>query len=141
MSSTTFDPAVFKLRYPEFSAVDETLLGLYFNEATLYLRNDGSSVVKDIPVRMMLLNMLTAHICELNNALSARGSQPLVGRISSVGEGAVNVKADMDSPSAQNDWLNQTKYGAALLAAMRSCGLLSIRMFPGPSIITTYPLR
>jgi len=137
MSSTTFDPAVFKLRYPEFSAVDETLLGLYFNEATLYLRNDGSSVVKDIPVRMMFLNMLTAHICELNNALSARGSQPLVGRISSAGEGAVNVKADMASPSGMSEYFLQTKYGVQYWSAVAP--YRTMRMFAGPSVPFTYP--
>ena len=139
MSSTTFDPVVFKLRYPEFSAVDDTLLGLYFTEATLYLRNDGTSVVKDIPVRMMLLNMLTAHICELNNALSARGSQPLVGRISSAGEGAVNVKADMAPSSGSSEWYQQTKYGSAAWAALAP--YRTMRMFPGPCIPVTFPLR
>ena len=137
MSATSFDPAVFKLRYPEFSAVDETLLGLYFTEATLYLRNDGSSVVKDVPTRMMLLNMLTAHICELNNALSARGNQPLVGRISSAGTGAVNVKADMASASGSSEWFSQTKYGCSYWSAIAP--YRSMRFFPAPFVPVTYP--
>jgi len=57
-----FNYAAWAARYPDFAAVDPTLVSLYFNEATLYARNDGGGPVCDSGVQSTLLNMLTAHI-------------------------------------------------------------------------------
>ena len=65
MGVVIFDPAAFKLRYPEFSSVDDALLQQYFTQATIYLDNTDFSRVSDLAVRAMLLNMLVAHIAFL----------------------------------------------------------------------------
>ncbi len=107
-------------RYPEFGYLDETLVQLYFNEATVYHRNDGGGPVRDAGAQLTYLNMLTAHIAALNASdQNGNPASTLVGRISSAGEGSVNVGTDyqMNNPSAA--WYNQTRYGAAYWSATR----------------------
>ena len=113
----TFDYILWAARYPELSAfVSQPLAQAFFNEATLYCDNTPTSIVQDVVRRSTLLNMLTAHIAQLNAALGAPSSQ-LVGRISSAGQGSVNVSTEMNFPPGSSQWFNQTKYGAAFWAA------------------------
>lgn len=116
MSVVVFDPAAFKARYPEFAAVSDMLLTQYFNEATLYLCNACGSIVTNITIRAVLLNMLTAHIAYLGGVLSADGLPRPVGRLSQAAEGSVSASFDwLQSSSAQ--WYQQTQYGAAFWQA------------------------
>ncbi|HCA3674588.1 TPA: DUF4054 domain-containing protein [Salmonella enterica subsp. houtenae serovar 43:z4,z23:-] len=107
-----FDPAAFKLRYPEFSSVDDALLQQYFTQATIYLDNTDFSRVSDLAVRAMLLNMLVAHIAFLYSGANGQSPSGLVGRIDSASEGSVSVHADMPGVTANSAWYMQTKYGA-----------------------------
>lgn len=99
-------------RYPEFGGVDPALVQLYFNEATMYCRNDGGGPVSTAAIQTTLLNMLTAHICQLNAALNGQDSTQIVGRITSAGQGSVSVSTEMDLPGSAA-WFKQTKYGVA----------------------------
>lgn len=115
MSVVVYNPAAFKIRYPEFSTVTDVLLQAYFDEATLYLNNTDSSRVSDIAQRTTLLNMITAHIAAMNGSgVNGQGASPLVGRISSATEGSVTVQTTYsnDTPGSMA-WFVQTKYGAA----------------------------
>lgn len=112
MGVVIFDPAAFKLRYPEFSSVDDTLLQQYFTQATIYLDNTDFSRVSDLAVRAMLLNMLVAHIAFLYSGANGQSPSGLVGRIDSASEGSVSVHADMPGVTANSAWYMQTKYGA-----------------------------
>ncbi len=112
MGVVIFDPAAFKLRYPEFSSVDSALLQQYFTQATIYLDNTDFSRVSDLAVRAMLLNMLVAHIAFLYSGANGRSPSGLVGRIDSASEGSVSVHADMPGVTANSAWYMQTKYGA-----------------------------
>jgi hypothetical protein len=117
-------------RYPEFSPVDADVVNLYWEEAQLYHKNDGSLPIELESTQTLLLNMLTAHIAQLNKHQPDGSTvSDLVGRISSGGEGSVSVSAAM-TPSLQADWYNQTKYGAAYWRAM--AGLRTMRYTPGP---------
>lgn len=114
-----FDYAGWFARYPELSgSVSQALAQLYFNEATLYLDNTVTSIVRDTGQRSAILNMLTAHIAALNAALNGQASSPLVGRINSASEGSVSVQVAMDAAPGTAAWFNQTKYGAAAWQAM-----------------------
>ena len=84
----------------------------YWTEATMLLDNTISSPVQDVAQRTMLLNLLTAHICQLRQPLNGQPSSPLVGRISEATEGSVSVKAEMNVAAGSAQWFNQTKYGA-----------------------------
>ena len=112
MGVVIFDPAAFKLRYPEFSSVDSALLQQYFTQATIYLDNTDFSRVSDLAVRAMLLNMLVAHIAFLYSGANGQSPSGLVGRIDSASEGSVSVHADMPGVTANSAWYMQTKYGA-----------------------------
>lgn len=112
------------LRYPEFSSVYEPTYALYFAEAGLFCRNDGSSPVTTAAAQLALMQMLTAHIAALysNTQVDGQPKDPNspVGRISDASEGSVSVHADWPSPtdmSAMEKWLAQTKYGAQYWAA------------------------
>lgn len=111
MAAVVFDPAAFKLAYPQFAAVSDGALTNYFNLATLYLSNEDCSVVQDIPKRTTLLWLLTAHIAFLSGALNPAGTPGLVGRVSSATEGSVSVSVDFPS-SPNGAWFNQTAWGA-----------------------------
>lgn len=119
MAIVAFDPARFKARYPEFSTVDDMVLGDYFVEATLYLNNTDTSRVQDVAQRALLLNMLVAHIGALNGSgVNGAGASPLVGRISSATEGSVSVSTEFAAPtSGTQAWFFQTKYGTSWWAA------------------------
>lgn len=125
----TFDPAAFKLRYPEFATVGDSLLGMYFDEAGLYLNNTPCSVVQDLARRTTLLYMLTAHIAGLSVA-------SLVGRISNATEGSVSVTADMGPVTNSQAWYLQTKYGASYWNATRP--YRTARYVPGRSHAPRY---
>ena len=123
-------------RYPEFDGVPDKLAQLYFNEATLYYNNCGWSAA--LPQAPMLLNMLTAHIAQLNAPLGGQPSPQTVGRISNATEGSVNVTLEMgdaNSSSPNQAWYEQTKYGAAFWAAtagFRTARYRVRRCRPGP---------
>lgn len=131
MAVVAFDIAAFRARYPEFSTVLDATLNAYFSEAGLYLSNTDSSVVADLTIRSMLLNMLTAHIASLNSGKNGQPPSGLVGRVAQASEGSVSVTADMGPPSGSAAWFLQTKYGAAFWQA--SAAFRSFRYIAGAS--------
>ena len=71
----SYDSVYFAARYPEFAGIANGVgAPAYFAEAGLYLNNTGSSPVQDAPTQSLLMHMLTAHIAELYDASSLRGS-------------------------------------------------------------------
>lgn len=111
----TFNYGTWVERYPEFSHVTQAVAELYFAEAAMYQRNDGSGPINDPARAAMLLNMLTAHIAQLNAPRKDGENAPeLVGRIQSAGQGSVNVSTEYPlTGGASQAWFAQTKYGAA----------------------------
>lgn len=114
----TFSYPTFVARYPEFNGVDANLAALYFAEATLYLRNDGTGPVQDAGQQLMLLLMLTAHIAKIN-VLNPDGSSAsgFVGPITSATEGSVSVSGGIAAGSAVEAFYAQTQYGLGFWTA------------------------
>lgn len=132
MAIVVFDKCKFLDRYPEFIptvAANATSAENCFEEATLFLDNTNSSRIP-APTRVLLLNMLTAHIMAINFGINGQGASALVGRIASAGEGSVNVSADMGPATSQKAWYEQTKYGAAYWRA--SMAYRSATFIPPP---------
>lgn len=130
MGSVVFDPVAFKLRYPEFAAIPDGRLYLFFDEATLYLSNANCSPIQNLARRATFFNMLTAHIAWLSGALNG-GTSPLpVGRTSSASEGSVSVGLEYLTPGT-HEWFTQSQYGAAFWQATLS--LRSFRYYPQPT--------
>ena len=128
MSVAVFDYDLWSARYPELAAkVSPSLAATYFVEAGLYLDNTDCSPVPDASVRLILLNMIVAHIAALN-AASGDPSSPLVGRISNVTEGSVSIGTDAitDVPP----YWAQTRYGLQFWQA--TTALRTMHYVPGP---------
>jgi len=129
-----FDPATFKVRYPEFVNVSDALLQAYFDEATIYLANTEDSRVQDVAQRAVLLNMLVAHIAQMNAGSATQPASPLVGRVNTATEGSVSVGTDMGVVPFTAAWFLQTKYGASFwqaTARYRTMQYVPGRSYPG----------
>lgn len=117
MTIAAFNYDAWAARYPELAgSVDADLAALYFAEAELYCANTDCAVVPADAVtfqpRLMLLNMLVAHIAKLNAPIGGEAPSGLVGRIASATQGSVSVSAAMEGQPGSAAWYNQTTYGA-----------------------------
>lgn len=133
MGIAVFNYTNWALRYPALAAtVNDYLAGSYFIEAGLYLDNTDSSIVDDVPTRLILLNMIVAHIASLNGAGQGGGaSSGMVGRVSSVTEGSVSISSDFGGVTNAQAWFAQTTYGAQYWAA--TARYRTMRYVAGPS--------
>lgn len=133
----TWNETAFLAAYPNFTGVPGATMQAQFNIATIYLRNDGTSPIRTDALQTTLMFMLTAHLLQLNFGVNGDGAKTggtgapgLVGRISSAGEGSVNVSADYpENPNAA--WFNQTQYGASFYQATANYRRAYYR--PGPT--------
>lgn len=112
MAVVAFDAAVFKARYPEFAAVSDVTLSACFTEAGLYLSNTDTSPVQNVGRRLILLNMLTAHVAFIGGLLGTDGQARPVGRLASASEGSVSASFENLTPGSAS-WFQQSQYGAA----------------------------
>lgn len=117
MGVVVFDSAAFIARYPVFAAFyaafPDALQG-YFDTATLFLNNTPCSVVGDLTRRATLLNMLVAHLLQLDGVLTPAGSGSTagqVGRISGATEGSVSAQFAMEGVTGNSAFFMQTAYG------------------------------
>ncbi|KWO67589.1 DUF4054 domain-containing protein [Burkholderia territorii] len=148
----TFDYGTWSTRYPALAVTaNATLAQLYFDEAQLYCDNTPCSPVQDLTIRALLLNMLTAHIAQLNQpvgGVTAAGTtsgsdtpaapSPLVGRITSATEGSVSVSTEMNVPPGSAQWFAQTPYGAAFWAATAAYRTMRYVAVPPPRNMDPY---
>lgn len=127
----TFNFATWAARYPNLAAwVNESIATMYFAEATLYCDNTPCSPVCNLTQRAMFLNMLTAHIAQLNANINGQAPSGLVGRISSASEGSVSVSVENNYPAGTVQWFQQTPYGSSYWAA--SAQFRMALYMPGP---------
>ncbi len=126
--AVNFNYAQWSARYPEFCGVSAPLAQAYFDEASLYFRNDGTGPICNSAQQLLLLNMLTAHIAALNSGTNGQPASPLVGRVNSASEGSVSVGTDLDIPPGSAQWYAQTKYGFAFWQA--TAALRTFRYIP-----------
>lgn len=125
MAIVVFDPAAFKLAYPEFANVPDARCNALFDIAQYtLLDNTDNSPVMDINFRTSLFYMIEAHLILLfsgNPAPRPDGTYDNTppGRISSATEGTVSASSEYDlgQGNASSAWWTQTKYGAMFWAA------------------------
>lgn len=121
MGVAVWNPGLFLARYSEFMTAynnNPSKFASYFVEAGLYMNNTPTSWMQDIPTRLLLLNMLVAHISFLAGDLSADGQSRPVGRVSAAGEGSVNATFDFTPATpGSGAWFAQSQYGAAFWQA------------------------
>lgn len=125
-----FDPDAFKVTYPQWSGLPNPQLQAYFDIATMYFRNDGTSPARTVAIQTLLLNLLTAHITQLSAGVDGQGPSAVVGRINSASEGSVSVGADYPA-NASNAWFLQTPFGASFWQATAAYRM--VNYIPGPT--------
>jgi len=134
--AVAFDYDTWIARYPQFQCtVSKQLAALFFSEAELFLANNCGSLVCDGGQRSLLLNMLAAHLAELNaRATKAGVGGAMTGQVTNASEGSVSIGfsplgsgGSGESPGA--DWFNQTPYGAAFWRATAQYRMA--RYYPG----------
>lgn len=120
----TFNYGQWIARYPEFVDCNPDLAQQFFNEATLYWRNDGTGLCTNPVFQLMYLNMLTSHIAAMNvqaqgdpNPGAPKDPNTPVGRVSNASEGSVSVAFENQYPAGSPQWFQQTRYGAAFWQA------------------------
>lgn len=142
----TFNLAAFLARYPEFTPgiAPSTYVGVnslngpqFFAEAGLYWNNAGCSPVCDPVAQAMLMNLVTAHIAVAAVGAVNQPASGLVGRISSAGEGSVNVSTELAGMPGTAAWFSQTAYGLNFWQATAAFRTMHYR--PGPYRRFGYP--
>lgn len=120
MDVVVFIPARFRARYPQFAAVSDERLQIAFDDATIYVSNKPTSIVKDLTERDYLLSLVMAHMLQLAGVTTAEGEGSTagqVGRLASASEGSVSASFAMDAVSGGAAWYAQTQYGLTYWAA------------------------
>ena len=127
MAIAVFDYGSWSVRFPALAlTTTPALAALLFAEATLLLDNTDTSPVVDPAQRLVLLNLIVAHLATLTG-LGATGA---VGRVKSAQEGSVQVETDYGNAKGDQLYWIQTSYGAQywqLTAPYRTMGYI-----PGP---------
>lgn len=117
MAVAVFDYGQWALLYPQLAlSVSEPQGQALFLQAGLYCNNTDCSPVSDLAQRQMLLNLLVAHLAEINDRI-AKGNGSLVGPIRQAQEGSVSVTVAIPDTRGLEFWLMQTPYGAQYWAA------------------------
>ena len=107
-----FDPALFKMVYPQFANIPDELLVFFFEKAESTILDNSENACVPLKERKQLFYLLIAHFADLQNRI-ADGNGGLVGNITSASEGSVSIGVQtLQSNSAMGQWLNQTPYGA-----------------------------
>lgn len=122
MAGVVFNETQFLQDYPEFVATKAKYPNsptTCFNRACTILDNTDASIVPVLP-RTDMLGMLTAHFMAMFFGVNGQRPSGIVGRISSAGEGSVNVQADMGPIVNAQAWYMQTQYGATYWTMSRA---------------------
>ncbi len=121
MSIAVWNPTLFLGRYPEFTAAynaNPTLFASMFAEAGLYLNNTNCSIVQDVILRTVLLNMITAHIAFIGGVMTADGQPKPVGIVQSATQGTVSATFQNVTPTpGTGAWFQMSQYGASFWQA------------------------
>jgi len=122
MAEHTFDVAAFRLLYPAFAnpvTFPDAYLSAQWTAATVYLgKYDGCLLSGD--TLQLALNLMTAHLCQINVMLAAGGTTPTIGVMVSATVDKVTV-SNMPPPASNGwkYWLATTPYGLQLWALLQ----------------------
>lgn len=129
MAVAVFDYGQWAILYPNLaSSVTEPQAQALFGQASLYCDNSECSPVSDLTVRLALLNLLVAHLAQLNFA--AASGNALAGPVESAKEGSVEVKVKLPDARGLEFWFLQTPYGQQYWAA--TAAWRTMQYVPGP---------
>jgi len=117
----TLTIADFRAMFPVFAnpvAFPDAVINMQYATATIYISDSNCGVLNGT-ARLTALYQMTAHLIALNVLVAENdGSVPGITTAARVG----SVSVTLLPPPAKNQfqwWLNQTPYGAALLALLK----------------------
>lgn len=126
MATIFFDSTAFRALFPPYSdkqAFTDTVLQLYWNNATAYISNRTTNCFGGLkpPQQVLALNYMTAHLTFLNQIANA-------GQNTGLMQGATidKVTVQLTPPPEVNQWqwwLNQSPYGQQLLALLQQAAV------------------
>ena len=123
MTTHTLDLAAFRQLFPEFTALSDTVITMYWTMAVVELGAEDGVILSGDKLQLAL-NLLTAHITKLyqmQQSSAMTGGASLSGPITAASEGSVSATvAAPPIKSAWSHWLSMTPYG------MQLRGLLNI---------------
>lgn len=125
MTTIAFDPAAFRLQFPQFGNkecfTDGQLAG-WFDLATVYISaEDCNCYALTGKARLQALNLLTAQMGALFG-MAVKGETPGVLKSATIDKISVTVEPPPSS-SAFQWWLGLTPYGQQLLALLSLAGV------------------
>lgn len=118
MAVVAFNLLQFQSRFPQYAALDPNYLASLFAEAGIYVNNTDCSVICDVTIRGMILNLTTAHLVAMNAIINGQTPSTIPGRISTATQGSVSVGATLDYPPGSAQWWATTVPGSAAWAAL-----------------------
>lgn len=122
----TFNYDLWLQMFPEFDGtVNSVQAQLYFDQAVLFHRNDGTGPVEKEDEQLRLLNLLTAHFAQVMAGSTVAPATPLIGPITNASEGSVSVSTDGVKIPGAYAWLATTKYGVLYWGAIQ--GFINMR--------------
>jgi Protein of unknown function (DUF4054) len=118
----TFDEALFRTMFPAFAdpiKYPAGLLQMYWDETGCFIVDGGTYGILNGDCTALAMSQLTAHFLELAKLNRANGTSKQGGF--KTGSSIDKVSVQYLAPPSQSQfdwWLNQTNYGAALLALL-----------------------
>lgn len=123
MALHTLDLATFRLLYPAFANVTtfpDAYVQAQWDAATVYLGEYDGCLLADKRLQLAL-NLMTAHLMQINVMMAAGGATPTIGVLTSATVDKVTV-TNMPPPAANGwkFWLALTPYGLQLWALLKA---------------------
>lgn len=122
MAEHTFDIPTFRLLYPAFAdatAFPDNYLQAQWDAGGVYLGTYDTCLVSGAR-RTLMLNLMAAHLTQLNVIIAAGGSTPSVGVLTSATVDKVTVtNAPPPIKNGWQQWLASTPYGLQLWGLLR----------------------
>lgn len=132
MAQHTLDLAVFRAAFPAFTATPDAEIQAQWDAAAVYFGTyDGVLLYGDRLQRA--LDLLAAHLLQVNIMLAAGGQTPTIGVLTSATIDKVTV-SNMPPPvkSGWQYWLSTTPHGLQLWALLRVASAGGIYVGGGP---------
>lgn len=121
MATFVFDPAAFRVLFPQFAdatTYPDARLNALFGMASAYIEA-STPVCEFVPdvSWSYVMQLMTAHLVAIS-AVQATGGTPGIVNSSSVGDVSVTLAQAPYGTSPWRFWLSQTPYGQQLLALL-----------------------
>lgn len=119
-----FDVAQYKLDYPQFANISNTILIDKYNYIALAKSQWVFIYFTDVKQQYYWSCIVLSHILTIDYGFDGSGTNGLIGRINSASEDNVSASSEFNMPISNGAaWWNQTSYGAEIWSLWCSNGV------------------